>query len=788
MLLVALAACGGNLAPAGQSVGAGKGATPASVGNSNATVSVGGCNSEINNFTANVWLTSMGVDCLACHVRHGLAPQSGARFVLAHPSEDNYLQTNIAAMRAMAAIDANGMPLLLAKATQSVPHGGGKRFAVGSANATAITQFLNTADFASGCQLSVTQEKLASVQQLSDADTLRKAALQIAGRLPTANELQLVSQGDLDAALSSLFAAPGFGQYVLRVFDDTFLNVGNNVNNVGIDTFSYNDYIAPDYCASAPLSQGQPVYRGCQVYWYANNAPSNVPGIDDHDTTQRALSEVGLQLVKYLATTGHDYRDILNANYMLLNPWSARSLSNDFSYNLLTQTHWKNINDPNDYEPVVMNKPNWPTVGLLTDNGFMDTFSTTVTNRNRKRAHFVYQYFLGLDVLTLSQRPANLNQLLATAAADPNLAPPFMSNTLCTDCHSLIDPMAGAWAGYNDNIDFTPLTDNPNGPYGPYAMFPAGFEGTPEPASEKAHGPRWLAAQITADPRFARSQVIWWFTILTSQQPLGDPPATTTDINAYLAAQQYQAALFTSIASDFAASGYNIQVVIKDIVRSTYYRSTDLAPGLTSSDTTMLDTMVGYRWTGPDALNNKLLATTGTTWLSNNSQWNGWGSLNQPLVREYEGLLGGIDPMAAVTQRNESATGLMVRITTTMASQVACGVVAQDFNKPAASRTLFSGIDPSVVPDTGAHQQAIQTTIATIYQQVTGAHPQDVTANLADAYSLFTATVAAGKAASDQTLDRQCQSGSVTQDPTYTLKAWIAVMTYIFSDPRLVQE
>ena len=37
--------------------------------NSGSTVSVGACNSELNNFTANVWLPVMGVDCLACHVR-----------------------------------------------------------------------------------------------------------------------------------------------------------------------------------------------------------------------------------------------------------------------------------------------------------------------------------------------------------------------------------------------------------------------------------------------------------------------------------------------------------------------------------------------------------------------------------------------------------------------------------------------------------------------------------------------------------------------------------------------
>ena len=259
-------------------------------------------------------------------------------------------------------------------------------------------------------------------------------------------------------------------------------------------------------------------------------------------------------------------------------------------------------------------------------------------------------------------------------------------------------------------------------------------------------------------------------------------------MNAYLAAQQYQAAFFTQTTADFVASGYNIQVVIKDILQSPYYRSVDLSPGLSSTDYAMLDTLVSYRWTGPDALNNKLLATLGTTWLVGGCQFNGWGCLNQPLVREYEGLLGGIDPMAAVTQRNESATGLMVRISTMMASQVACQVVAQDFSKPQGQRRLFPQVETTLVPDTASHQQAIQNAIAAIYQNITGARPQDISANLADAYDIFTSTVQAACTAADTSLPQQCQSGAVTQDPNYTVKAWVAVMTYILADPRLVQE
>ena len=775
--------CTGNLPDGlGQAPKGGAGALPGGV-----TVPVGSCASEMNTFAAKVWLPVVGTDCLACHIKHGFAPSSGAQFILTHPSEPDYLTANLAAVRAMNVADANamGMAHILAKATNTVPHAGGPRFAVGSAAYNDFKNFLTAKSFDTGCNQALTPDKLQGVVQLSNQALVRKAALQLAGRLPTSNEL-VTADTNLDTALQSVINSPAFGVWIMHVFDEIYHTVRVNINNQGIDQYSYDDNIAPDYCASTPTSNA-PVYRGCQLYWAGTDAGSGVPGVDDHDAIQEALISPGLRLVRYLATTGHDYRDIINADYMMLNPWSSRSLSNDFSYNLYTETPWKNASDTEDYEPVKPNKPRWPTVGLLTDVGFMTTYSTTGTNRNRKRAKFVYERFLGLDILSLGQRPTNLNAIIAAGSNNPNHLPPFMVNNACVTCHALLDPLAGNFSAYNDNINFTSPAENADGPFGPYTMFPAGFEGTPQPADQKETGPRWLAHQITADPRFARAMVTWWYNILTSQTPLHDAPEGTQDINAYLAAQRYQDSVFSQITADFVASGYNIQVVIKELIQSPYYRSKDLAPGLAKADAAMLDSLVGYRWTGPDAFNSKLLATTGMTLYSGN-QFNGWGTINQPLVREYEGLLGGVDSMGGMFLRNYSPTGLMVRISTTAASQVACQLVASEFDAAPANRHLFGGIDPNVIPDTPAHVAQIKSTIASVYQTVTGAAPPEVQGNLDDAYGLFTMAISAAAAANDSSLVDNCQHGSITQDPTHTVRAWIAVMAYILSDPRLVQE
>lgn len=735
----------------------------------------------MNVFAAEVWLPTMAPDCLACHVQSGWASQQGSKFTLAHDSEPSYLARNLAAIDAYAAPDDSGLPQIIAKATNTTPHGGGKRFDVGSSAALALGDLLARKNVVEGCDLQVDAAVLGGLVTHDPAGTARKVGLQLAGRLPTAAETTTAAT-DLGAALRSILADDGFGRFIMRSFDDTFLTARNNVNNYGLDHFVYDNNIAPMYCAAAPAT-GKPYTVGCQVFWYDSNAPLNLPGIDDHDTTQRAVSQSGMRLARYLITGGRDIRELLTADYMMLNPWSARSFSNSFDYNILHAVPWHNVKDPEEFQPVRLGKPKWPTVGMMTELGFLTTFSTTATNRNRKRAHFIYKRYLGLDVLSLAQRPSNLNALLAASANNPADKPPFMVNSACTICHALIDPVAQNFAAYNDSINFSPPDESPDGPYGPTVMFDAGFEGTAEPSDQRASGPRWLAEQVVADPRFPRAMVRWWYAIITGQEPLGDPPAATANLPAYLAVQRYQDAEITRITDEVVAAGYNLQVAIVSILQSPFYRGWEISPGLSADAAAMLEPMVNTRWSGPDLLNDKLLATTGTTLLSSYGQYNGWGSLNQPLIRDYEGLLGGIDALAQVTQLNDTPTGIKARIATLAANQVACQLVAAEFDRPDAERRLLSGVQPQTTLDSAAGAAAVKATLAAAYQQVTGVRPEDNQDNLTAAYALFSATLAESAGAD---LAGDCQHGSIVSDDAGTIHAWMATLAFILSDPQVL--
>ena len=70
-------------------------------------------------------------------------------------------------------------------------------------------------------------------------------------------------------------------------------------------------------------------------------------------------------------------------------------------------------------------------------------YPTTATNRNRARSRWTYYHFLGLDIEKSASRTTD-----PEALADTNN--PTMHNPACTVCHSVLDPVAGAFQNYGE--------------------------------------------------------------------------------------------------------------------------------------------------------------------------------------------------------------------------------------------------------------------------------------------------------------------------------------------------
>ena len=85
----------------------------------------------------------------------------------------------------------------------------------------------------------------------------------------------------------------------------------------------------------------------------------------------------------------------------------------------------------------------WPHAGILNTTAFLYRYPTTATNRNRARSRWTYYHFLGLDIEKSASRTTD-----PVALADTNN--PTMHNPACTVCHSVLDPVAGAFQNYGN--------------------------------------------------------------------------------------------------------------------------------------------------------------------------------------------------------------------------------------------------------------------------------------------------------------------------------------------------
>ena len=102
----------------------------------------GECTPLVAYFEQNVWTPIISKLCLGCHLEGGMAAGRGARFVLKLTSQPGGLEANLAAARAMVEATANGVPLLLAKPSNQVSHGGGERFSQQSSQYAALQAFV----------------------------------------------------------------------------------------------------------------------------------------------------------------------------------------------------------------------------------------------------------------------------------------------------------------------------------------------------------------------------------------------------------------------------------------------------------------------------------------------------------------------------------------------------------------------------------------------------------------------------------------------------------------------
>ena len=383
--------------------------------------------------------------CINCHVDGGVSGHTRLVFVTA--TNNDHEEINLQIFDDFLALVEDGDDLILNK-IQGVGHGGGIQVAAGTAEYGHMEKFLGLLG-GDTVIATVTPEKLFDTVKLASSRTvLRRAALILAGRIPTPEEYSSVRELGLRAALRNLMTGPGFHEFLIRAGNDRLLT--DRENNV------------LEFGRNAPLVAfiNEWVTR-CEI------ARAAVERDFEFDLWQRRIQygarRAPLELIAHVVENDLPYTEILTADYVMANPWSAQAYGSDTMFDDPEDVHeFKPAHFASHYlndgsrviefsqlncagyilEPGDL-KQEYPHAGVLNTKVFLQRYPTTATNRNRARSRWTYYHFLGVDIEKSAARTTDPDAL----ADNDN---PTLGNPACTVCHVLLDPIAGAYQNYAD--------------------------------------------------------------------------------------------------------------------------------------------------------------------------------------------------------------------------------------------------------------------------------------------------------------------------------------------------
>ena len=679
------------------------------------------------------------------------------------------------------------------------------------------------------------------LELLTWTETLRKASLELTGKLPTERQRQMTAehgQMGLEASLAEIMRDEAFTNRMMELYNDHFLT---------------DKYLGRE---NAIELLDEDVYPNLR--WFENRYPGDE---DKALLTNDSLAREPLELIAHVIRTERPFTEVLTADYTMANGYSQLSLIG------LPDIPLGIGEDPETFREVQI--PGVPHAGILTSAMFLNRFPTSDTNINRHRSRMTYWFFLDIDINKFGSRPVD-----ASSDFGDN---PTLNNPDCTVCHTTMDPVAGLYMNWNERGEYSGEGEW----FGTDYILPPGFNGEALPNGDRKRALQWLAKRLAENPRFAQATVKTVFEGLTGQkilditvpmtpempeEPMQDPdpimdpdpgtggmsgiagsdgaggsdgsggmggddgmsgvggmggddgmsgvggmggmdttppppleePEPEIDPNAHPAlerAYNVQQQTLRTIQRRFIDSGHNFKVLVREIVLSPYFRAKNAAP-LTSEMELELSTFGTARLLTPEHLSRKLEATTGVRWRPRPDR-------EDYLLDDYRIFYGGIDS-DLVTQRVTEPNGVMASLAQRMAYEVACSAVPYDFSKPANQRLLFPNIDRSTLLSEESDQ--VREAVRHLHDRLLGEEldgaDEEIAATmvvLMEAYSLGREGLANGSV--QEELAGPCrlfndrmtgaslpQERRINRDGEYTVRAWMAAVSYLLSDYRFLYE
>jgi len=733
-------------------------------------------------FRSNISSPIIQSNCIGCHVSGGSA--GGTPLVYATSGVEGFQDTNYNTLLDYIKNVPNGSSKILSR-PQGIGHGGGAVLAAESAGFADWSQFVSSVQNEVAGNGSNVQSIFAAVAKMNNEQTLRKAALLYAGRLPTEQESASVSGGseeDLAVAVRALMSGEGFESFLMETTNDRLLT----------EAFSTSIFSIVD-----------------RAYYPNSYQYFQVPGPvgSDKRLTSEALAQEPLRLVSHLVTNERPYTEVLTADYIMVNPYSAEVYGGNVTFDDSGDPgEWREGRITEYYRCTECGKNNpnasyniakdYPHAGLLNSPAFLSRFPSTDTNRNRARARWAYYFFLGVDIEGLSARTTD-----QSALADENN--PTLNNSNCTVCHNIMDPVAGAFQNYGDDgfykdkpgglhslpgsYRFDPNSDYQPGDTWYSDMLAPGFGEELAPNSDNSI--QWLAEKFVKDPRFGYGTVYFWYPAVMGRDAYTLPENPEDfDYESKLAAYSVEQEMLQDVAARFVAGSagngaHNLKDLLVDLTLSDHFRA-NAVDAITSAQETELDQIGTGKLLTPEQLNRKLESITGFRW--------DYGSFSA-LEQVYGLIYGGIDSFG-ITERATDLTTLMSTVVTAMANEVSCPITAQEFGLTQSQRKLFPFVELTSLPTNS--ETAIRSNIQHLHSTLLGEELAINDAEIDATFDLFSAIwnarLAANKGSSVISDSEICITDNVTNpvltDPNQTLRSWTAIVNYMIRDYKFIHE
>lgn len=761
--------------------------------------------------------------CLSCHYDGGLSGHT--RLVLDNiesPQQDSH---NIAAFERFLTEVDDAKELILTKVRGGAAHGGGSLLSSGSEEFNLLSNFLDMLQGNAGSVGGVANSDFWDGITTADSSaTLRRAALVLAGRLPKAKESKRAKVGEakLRETIRGLMKGDAFHDFLIegandRLLTDSLWQIGPfDVIDAGADFYpvmartEHNFFNAED-------DEGYGNWRANLSYGFAR-AP--------------------LELIARVAMRDLDYRQILTADYTMANSGSAEILratqlsfpeqnkSNRDTTFKVARNKGQVVHDDGYVAETFANGSllvqshsgfvNYPHAGILTEPAFLARYPTTETNRNRARARWAFQHFLGVDIEKSAGRTTD-----PAALADTNN--PTLNNPNCAVCHQLHDPVAGTFRDFGNEGWYRSayggkdaLPDNYKYPEEDSSLYTDGdlwFADMRPPGLGDRYAPvqgdsmRWLAKQIVADPRFAIATVQFWWQALMGSEPL-EAPEVSTDFNyqARLSAFETQNKDIEVFASKFrqgirGGKPYNLKDLLVEMAMSNWFRAVGSTLALGDKRAQELQNVGVRRLLTAHELEAKTLALLGLQWLKWDDRWLPRG-YSTGLRNGYNIYYGDIDAKGIVVRARE-LTPLMASVAESQALSSVCALVVTDINKPTDKRKLFPLVERNMTPDSHRTQlkQQLRQWHELLWGEKVGVNSIDVEVSYSLLLELWQARKAEGGDATwawDKNEDCELpeswweQSSALqntqAQDPEDMLGAWSSMLVYFMTDFKFLHE